>query len=259
MFSLLIRKLGSWPAEEAADLALRGIARAAGVTDEDLVKRLQAGEAGAPAGAEAAYARLWTLRVCKLVVLACQRYWAWGATDLFRLRITSTIGYLRLEAECVGLLKLFENDDPLAERWSRIKTQDEGTAFFRETQPRLKTVLRTFDLDTAYNIASNSAQHVRMAGIVRGLSSGDGELALPDQDFDSDDPYSYHLAVAHYHRIQARILRALGGVLPDVADDNWRSEIKRFSENSDSMWAALEQRYAGQTQPDVNPEDAEPT
>ena len=60
-----------------------------------------------------------------------------------------------------------------------------------------------------------------MTGIVRGLVSKEGELSLPDQDFDPSDPYSFHLAVAHFHRIQARVLPALGSVLPAVHDEEW--------------------------------------
>ena len=249
MFSQLIQKLGAWPAEEHADRTLREIARATGLSDEALVSLLRSGAADGLHDAEAAYSRLWTLRMCKLLVLACQRYWAWGATDLFRLRISSAIGYLRLEAECVGLVRLFVSDDSIAERWSRIQSKDEGKAFFRETQGALMSELKTVGLDGAYSIASTTSQHVRMGALARSFSSDNDGLALPDQDFDPDDPFSYHLSVAHYHRIQVRVLAALGHSLPAVADNRWDVELTQCAASSDSMWAALENRYKGQLEP----------
>ena len=60
----------------------------------------------------------------------------------------------------------------------------------------------------------------------------------------SAQSYTYHLAVAHHHRIQARILVALASVLPDVSDEEWKLAIADFAKNSDAMWATLQKRYA---------------
>lgn len=69
-------------------------------------------------------------------------------------------------------------------------------------------------------------------------------MTLPDQEFDPDDPYSYHLATAHYHSTQVRVLKALGELLPEVANDDWHAKLRSFIRNAQDMWRTLEQRYA---------------
>ena len=241
LFSLLISKLTNSKTENALDESIKKKGQAAGLSVDDLLAKFTAGDVLPEAAAE--WAKLGTFRVFKLITLACQRYWAWGASDLFRLRISSAIGYLRLEAECVGLIKLFEHDDALGDRWLYVRTEKEGKKFFNDTQRELKAKLKDFDLSTAYNIASRTAQHVTMSAISRSLVVEKG-YALPDQEFDPEDSYTYHLAVAHYHRIQGRILVALASVLPDVIDEEWKLAIADFAKNSDAMWGTLQKRYA---------------
>lgn len=184
------------------------------------------------------------LRLVKYPVMACQRYWSYGATELFRLRHTATLGYLRLEAESMALVVLFLQDDALAHRWANI-TKESAHQFFRDTQPRVKAVLKQFDLNNTYDIASGSSQHVRMAGLVRSMmSSKPGQLSLPDQEFNLDDPYSFHLGIAHFHRIQSRIFSALGSVIPDARTDEWVKQETAFADNAAELWKVLEQRYA---------------
>ncbi len=219
LYRLLYRRLGNWDVENTEDRRVRDIARANGLTDQQLVERLNSGQASDIEGAEAAYARLWTLRVVKMVVLTCQRYWAWGAAELFRLRITSAQGYLRLEAESLALVALFLRDDALADRWSHIFTSHEGQSFFRDTQPQVKEILKRY--------------------------SSDGELGLPDQDFNKDDSYGFHLAVAHFHRIQARILPGLAAVLPGVRDDEWNTHEAAFVKRAAELWRVLGSRHSG--------------
>ena len=83
-----------------------------------------------------------------------------------------------------------------------------------------------------------------MAGLVRSLTSKPGELSLRDQEFNPDDPYSFHLAIAHFHRIHARILPALGAVLPDVRTEAWVKQEQAFVQNAATLWRKLEKRYA---------------
>jgi hypothetical protein len=247
LFRFIYQELGKGKAEGAQDEKLREIARAHGMSDEELITRLKNGQAADIEGADAAWKRLWTLRVVKIVVMTCQRYWSWGAAELFRLRITAAHGYLRLEAEALALAVLFLGDEALADRWSKIADKKEGQKFFRETQPSVKKVLTKYDLNNTYDIASGGSQHVRMAGLVRALNTKDGGLGLPDQDFNKDDPYSFHLAIAHFHRIQSRILPALGSVLLDE-NEEWKAMETQFVKRAGELWQILEQRYKKEIQ-----------
>jgi len=244
LFRLLYRTLGDWPAERALDPRLHQMAESNGLSDDQLIALLKAGQAARVEGAAEAWAKVWTFRLVKYPVLACQRYWSYGATELVRLRHTATLGYLRLEAESMALVALFLQDDALAHRWASI-TKENAHQFFRDTQPRVKAVLKQFDLNNTYDIASGSSQHVRMAGLVRSMmSSKPGQLSLPDQEFNIDDPYSFHLGIAHFHRIQSRIFSALGSAIPDARTAEWVEQEAAFANNAAALWKVLEQRYA---------------
>jgi hypothetical protein len=244
LFNLLYRRIGNWPAEKSEDAKLREMAQTYGLADKEFVKRLNAGEATEIEGAEAAYARLLTFRVVKILVMNVQRNWAWAASDLFRLRTTSALGYLRLQTESVGLIHLCFEDPGIAKRWLQIRTKQDGQQFFHETQVRIKAVLVRFNLNNTYDFASGTSQHVRMASIVRGLRGG--QMSLPDQDFNHDDPCSFYLAVAYFHRIQGRVLQAVATLLPDVRDDEWNTKESIFLRNTAELGAMLESRYARQ-------------
>ncbi len=247
LFRFIYNELGNWKAEVAIHEKLSGMATAHGMSDEELTALLQHGEAADIDGADGLFKRLWTLRVVKILVVACQRYWLWGSADLFRLRITAAQGYLRLEAEAMAFIALFLDDDDLADRWSRLYGDKEGGKFFRDTQPAVKDILAKHDVDKTYGIASGAAQHVRMASLVRALSTKNGGISLPDQDFNKDDLYSFHLAVAHFHRIQARILPALGSVLLD-GNEEWKAMESLFVQRSAELWQILEHRYKKEIQ-----------
>jgi hypothetical protein len=89
------------------------LAKQHGLSDEQLIRLLQTGQAAGIPGAVDAWSRLWALRAVKYLVMACQRYWSWAAAEQFRLRPTAALGYLRLEAEAVGLIAMFLKDGAL--------------------------------------------------------------------------------------------------------------------------------------------------
>ncbi len=96
LYQLLYRSLGDWEAEHVIDRRLQEIAQQHSLTRDRLIERLKTGQAKDIAGAESLWTRLWTLKLLKILVMACQRYWSYAAIDLFRLRRTSAHGYLRL-------------------------------------------------------------------------------------------------------------------------------------------------------------------
>ena len=98
--------------------------------------------------------------------------------------------------------------------------------------------LAKYDVHKTYRIASGAAQHVRMIGLSRSLIVKDGWTSLPDQEFDQEDPYSFHLAIAHFHRIQSRILPALGSILLG-SNDKWKAMEAPFVERAAALWQLL--------------------
>jgi hypothetical protein len=243
MFQAIIERLGKWSAEEIEDGKLSAIAHRLGLTDQQLIVRLQADPQSQPDDAQAAWARLAALRAIKMLILACQRYWAWAATDLARLRLSTATGYLRLQAEIVGLVSLFLAEPQTADRWFNIRDKKSGRQFFNDTQSKVREVLKAFELDGVYEIASGGSQHVRLAGMVRSVASSGGDLRLADQDVDLESPFNLHLTVAHFHKTQGRIIAALAKLLPDVADEEWPKRWNPFATRINELWAALEKKY----------------
>jgi hypothetical protein len=257
MFKAFIERVGKWSAEEIEDGKLSAIASRLGLTNQQLIDRLIADPRSQPEEAQTAWARLGALRAIKMLILACQRYWAWAATDLARLRLSTATGYLRLQAELVGLVRLFLAEPLIADRWFNIRDKKSGRQFFNDTQSKVRETLKEFDLDGIYEIASAGSQHVRLAGMVRSVQSSGGDLRLPDQDVDPESPFNLHLTIAHFHKTQGRIIGALAKLLPDIADKDWTKLWNPFATRINELWAALEKTYAeDMAESGGEPEDA---
>ena len=193
--------------------------------------------------ARESFLRLRVLRIVELLILAAERYWVCGAADLHRLRVTSAGAYLRLEVEACALAVLSLRDAELAVRWHSLPPGSEGKRFFRETQGAVLDVLDAFDLRGVYDIASGGSQHVRMASLVRSMPDS-GEIRLRDQEFDVNDPYSFHNPLAYFHRIQSRVLFAFGRALSLGEDPEWNAAMLRFEKQTNLIWNTLEARYS---------------
>ena len=243
MFRLLLEKVDS--RQDAEDSTLAAMASEMGLTEDALVVRLSTRDVMVPEDAREAFQRLRALRVVRLLVLAVERYWVFGATDFHRLRVASAGGYLRLEAEASAFVTLFLRNPALAIRWQSLGTRDEGKRFFRETQGDVLKVLEAVNLRSTYDISSGGSQHVRMASLVRSMPDS-GESRLRGQEFDVDDPYSFHLALAYFHRTQSRVLFALGQALSLGEDREWNAAMLKFEEQTNVIWNALEARYRGE-------------
>lgn len=67
------------------------------------------------------------------------RAYRWGLTDLRRLKLTAAAGYMRVEAETIVLLLLFQEKPDLSERW--LNPKENMKKFFGETQAEVKKIL----------------------------------------------------------------------------------------------------------------------
>jgi hypothetical protein len=107
-------------------------------------------------------------------------------------------------------------------------------------------VLKKHDLNCTYDIASQVAQHVRMYGPARSFKRlPSGHLSLPDQDIDIESPHSFYIAVAHFHRIEARILAGLGAVIAP-SDPVWQTRFQQFASRAAALWKNMETKYQHQ-------------
>ena len=242
VYSAVIERSKYLTSEAEALDSLQNAAAVLGLSSAELANRLRSDPAGLPPDCVSAWRRFVACSAIRTVLLACRRFWLWGAADLVRFRLSQASGYLRLEAECVGLAKLFADDPEKAHRWLLINNQGDGQAFFRETQPQVKAVLEEYELTRAYDFASGVAQHVRLTGMVRSLSLTTSKIVLPDHDVDLEDPFNFHLTVATFLKNQGRVLRAWSAVVQAKGRDH-TTVFNGYAARVNALWSALEDRY----------------
>ena len=144
--------------------------------------------------------------------------YATAVADLLRMRLTAPLGYVRLQCESIALLKLMSEDSSIVQQWVNIQTDKDGTAFYKKYQPRVMSILSTYNLSDAYNQASGSALHSRFSELARGYKfiRSEDDLRIIQghrinvQEFDPDKPQSFMLRVIFIVlRVQALILANL--------------------------------------------------
>ena len=57
-----------------------------------------------------------------------------------------------------------------------------------------------------------------------------------------DHAVSFHLALAHFHRVQSRTLFALGEALFLRDDPEWSAAMAKFEAQTNLIWNTLERR-----------------
>jgi hypothetical protein len=155
------------------------------------------------------------------------------------LKLTAAAGYLRIEAETIALLLLFQEEPDLADRW--LDPKENMKKFFGETQGAVKEILETHKLTMAYEHGSAVAQHARFASAARGLRQ-DGTVL--DQEFDPKEPVSFHVGLAYFLRTQKRILELLPTVFAGLGDDQeFQNALAAFASLEDKTWWVMERKY----------------
>jgi len=119
-----------------------------------------------------------------------------AVADLLRMRLTTPLGCVRLQCESLALVKLMSKDPAVAHQWMGIQTDQEGRAFFRRYQGRLKAILEGYALAETYDQTSGVALHSRFIGVARGYRTArrqDGHRIIQSesilaQEFDGKNP-----------------------------------------------------------------------
>ncbi len=189
--------------------------------------------------------RLYARQARRILLLLLQRHVMWAATDLLRMRLTPALGYCRQEAEAIALLVLVRNSPDLGIRWLRVRTDEEGVAFFRNVQSEVRSTLKRLELNDAYERGSGAALHVRFASAVPGLSLDrkPNEIWLGFQEVRPEEPFRYYLEVLGFLSIQVRVLRSLGEAFPEVTDPSWPGAVDRFTRNVGALWGELSRQF----------------
>jgi hypothetical protein len=189
--------------------------------------------------------QLYARQARRILLLLLQRHYMWAATDLLRMRLTMALGYCRQEAEAIALLVLVRNSPDLGIQWLRVRTDEDGVAFFKETQHELRSTLQQLELSGAYERGSGWALHVRFASAVPGLSLDrqPNQIWLGFQEVRPDEPFQYYLDVLAFLSTQVRVARALGHAFPEVTDPSWQGAVDRFTRTVAALWEELSRRF----------------
>jgi hypothetical protein len=106
----------------------------------------------------------------------------------------------------------------------------------------VKDILQARNLAHAYEHGSAVAQHARFASAARGLRLSNGDVL--DQEFDPEEPVSFHLGLAYFYRVQIRIFTALPDVFAGLGDDEGFSrEFGAYRQLEDKTWWVMERKY----------------
>jgi len=205
--------------------------------------------------AKAALDRMYSRRVRGQLLLLSYRSYMFAATDLLRLRRTPALGHFRIQIEAVGLMSIVQKEPTVASEWLAIVTEQDGKRFFDRYKRRLRKFNDLTNLAVAYNLASGSAQHARLASIVLGLSQRIFEERgrhveqhyLKFQEIDPERPYELITWALFFLETQYKLFLAISEALPEATDPilidtrlpNFRSKVSR-------LWKHLEKTYPDQ-------------
>ena len=171
-------------------------------------------------------ASLYSRRVRPLLLLQAYRSYMYSATDFRRLRVTTAIGFLRVEIEAVALMLMIRDRSELAVEWYNIGMGREGVQFYKKTSKEIKQFRERLDLETEWNLASAASQHTRLVGMIDGLTRQDyrsddryvSDYSLALQDYKQDKPEEYISRGLYILKTQAKLIPAMVESLPEAAD-----------------------------------------
>jgi hypothetical protein len=176
---------------------------------------------------ESVIAALLTDRYRALLFARIGVFYSAAVADLLRMRLTVSLGYLRLQCESIALLKLMSENPAVTQQWVSIQSDAEGVAFFRKHQPRVRDILKAYNLSDAYEHASGTALHSRFIGLAQGYRSRsyeDGLRVIQEdrinlQEFDPENPHRFMIEVIFtVLRAQALIFANLRDAIPEIKD-----------------------------------------
>lgn len=166
-------------------------------------------------------------RECRgILLLDLRNLFSMEIADILRMRVTSSLFYLRLQCETLAFIKLMLDNPEISNEWRKCITEEDGIRFFRNTQSKIKSILKSFDLEFSYNFTSGAAVHTRFGRSVRGMEVETSRktdkiiynMKMAVQEFDGAAPEYFILNIIFLLQAQSRILFNLSVVCPEITD-----------------------------------------
>jgi hypothetical protein len=246
VFEEASRWMSEYEADNPAQVRFDQAAKELGLSGQDLLAAIRSPaaphEPNALTQARGADRDIAQLIGCRTLLQLAYRSYRSALTDFRRFKLTSAAGHLRVEAESAVLIRLFQDEPEFAERW--LNPKEDMRRFFIQAQPLVKKRLTQYDLLVAYEHGSAVAQHPRFASAARGIRLDGNSVTVLDQEFDPEDPVTFHLALAYFLKMQARIFALLADTFTHLASDSGFTEaVRKYAEFAEKTWWVLERRY----------------
>ncbi len=182
------------------------------------------------------------------ISLRLGRDFLFGITDIFRLRITSALGYMRVQAESFGLLKLLLTHPEMGEDWFASADDEKGKLFHKKWHSEVVSSLRDLDLHSDYSSGTNVAHHTRASGTAYGILLGGkdnkskSEIRLIYQETDDYRILFFWLGV--YLKFHRKALQHASGLYPELSEtDIKESGLYDFIEKEKVIWSKAQEAH----------------
>jgi hypothetical protein len=178
------------------------------------------------------------------LLLRLGRDFFFGLSDLLRFRLTSMLGYMRVQTETIALIALLGTDLAMAVEWLNMTSPDEGKGFYRKHHGKIAGKLKELGLYDHYETGSNMSLHSRVFGVAQGIIIGKkaaprGHIRLTYQEL--DDALDILFWFCKYLGAHKDMIDRLPQALPEV--DFKQIDVRRYAEMVESLWARWRSVY----------------
>jgi len=196
--------------------------------------------------------RIASRRVRGILLGLLWRTYLRAATDLFRLRTSSVLGYLRFQVEAAALASIMNQRPRVAVDWQNAGLSNDGRRFFRDHQPEIKEFALRHHLVLEYEQGSAAAQHVRLASVAGGYQQElyeDGERRVHEArilylEDTPEEPWHLIIQALNVLRAQKKLLVIIRQGFPEVDESSLtRSGLVEFNARLDRLFAHFRQVF----------------
>jgi hypothetical protein len=175
------------------------------------------------------------------ISLRIGRDFLFGITDILRLRITSALGYMRVQSESFGQLKLLLTHPEMGEDWFASADDKKGKQFHYKWHSKVVSSLRDLDLHSDYSSGTNMAHHTRASGTAYGILLGGkdnknkSEIRLIYQETDDYRILFFWLGV--YLKFHRKALQHASVLYPELSETEIKEAgLYEFIEKEKIIW-----------------------
>lgn len=184
------------------------------------------------------------------LLLRLGRDYLLGLGEILKLRITPAMGYLRVQAESLALLKLFANEPRIAQEWLDATSAQSGRQFYRNNHSKIVETVKALDLYEHYERGSWMALHSRVPGVSLGIIQGGKKTTGGEEDTirlvyqETGDHVALFLWFCIYMRFHQKAINSISVSIPEINSLQLAEVgVGEFSKAVDGLWKTLEPIY----------------